>query len=262
MAETIVLFKIHNTLLCIKSKELKVSDFPDNLSSNKQSDCYFTNSQMASRQIDKIKEEILKKNMLDANDDVKEKMIKNDEITNKIIVEIDKIYQTTANLTPIQEENLKNLNQSNIRRKLINQRFPFDQSSRSQSEANLMKFNGIDYNSNRSMMNHRTLIEIKNNYQSNSFLNGEQRWINNSNDDKFNDSDSHLKDLVIELGSFKERLLVKQRKNSILKRVRSLSKINFTKNLNSELLKDEIEYDLNKKRNKKKFFKRGISGIF
>ena len=240
LAETMVHFKVHNTLLSIKSKELKMSGFDQ----SDQTDIY--GSDLPDKnEIEKIKERIDKNRM----------NITSIKLSNNAKMEIDK--STVTILTTIEEnEHLADSNQeiNQIYRKKHS--FALDYSTRSKSEANLINFNEIEFRTNL-IGNSRTLIEINNNqlnYQSNPQMNkSKNKKINN---------DIQFKELVNELGSFKERLIAKQRKNSILKRVKSLSKINFTKNLQNEVLKDEIEFDLQKRTSKRKLFKRRISGIF
>ena len=247
LAETMVLFKIHNTLLCIKSKELKISDYD----SSEPIQLFDASEANEKNEIDKIKAEIDKR---------ESRFILDHDETDKQL-ESDKT-QTPSKLTTIQEENLKNLKQSDNRQMYAKKSYALEFSTRSRSEANLMKFNEIEYNPNPTSNHFR---EYNNNYQSNPHLYRQQASGGQSTD-KYRkiDNELQLKELVNELGSFKERLVVKHRKNSILKRVKSLSKINFTKNLHNEILKDEIEFDLQKiqKPNKKKLFKRRISGIF
>lgn len=237
-------FKIHNTLMCIKSKELKLTK-PDQIECSEHSEP----NAVGGNEIERIKDEIEgKKASLQG--------IKPDQ-TARVRKDSEK---SASKLATIQEENQKNLPQE-AKPAYERKNYPLDYSARSRSEASLTSLNEVQFNTN-SIGKNRNLNEINNNqmsYQSNPQING------NCKKNRKIDNDRNLKELVNDLGSFKERLMAKQRKNSILKRVKSLSKINFTKNLQSEMLRDEIEFELekNQKVNKKRMlFKRRISGIF
>ena len=208
-------FKVHNTLISIKAKELKASD-----GDSTETDTYGI---QPANEVEQIKNEIETEKRL-------------------------KLNQST-DLTTIQEENIKN-NDDLIQNKKIHL---LDRNIKSKSEANLFvrktDFNNLNRNFN----------EINNNefnYQSNLQVGNQLNY-------RKIDNRTQLNELVNGLESFKERLAKKQRKNSLLKRVKSLSKINFTKNMKAEIITDEIEYDLQKnpKKNSKKnlFNKRRIS---
>lgn len=224
----------------MKSKELKISDF----SSSDQKDT--DDIQIANnREIAKIKAYLAEiENNLKSKGSV-------DKNNNENLEEPERM---PTKLGTIEEENLKNISQD---AKYDKKSYALDYSSRSKSEASLFRdeieFKGMD--------KQRNLKELNNNKM--NYLSSNQ--INNQYNRRI-DNEYQIKELVNELGTFKERLVKKQRKNSLLKRVKSLSKINFTKNLQSEMLKDEIEFDLQKTqkscKKKQHLFKRRISGIF
>ena len=240
-------FKIHNTLMCIKSKELKITksdqvEYSENPEPNAS----------AGNEIDSIKEQIERK---------KDSLlgIKLEPMKVKVRKDSEK---SASKLATIQEESQKNLNPE-PKPAYEKKSYALDYSTRSRSEASLISFSEIEFNTN-AIGKQRALNEINNNqlsYQSNPQIHSNRLGKKS----RKIDNERNLKELVNDLGSFKERLIAKQRKTSILKRVKSLSKINFTKNLQTEMLRDEIEFDLqkNEKTSKKRMlFKRRISGIF
>lgn len=242
-------FKVHNALLCIKSKELKLTGFyqADSI------DNLYESSSTDRNEIERIKSEVDRKKVIS-------RFEMNSNEQNK-----PNMYYSATKLMTIKEENSKNQDCKQIYEK---KSYSLDYSTRSRSETNLnivesdFKSNLIGKTKNLNEINKNQIK--KNQIKANQikYSDNQMNGVDEKNS-KIN-NELHLKELVNDLNSFKERLISKQRKTSILKRVKSLSKINFTKNLHNEMLKDEIEFDLqkNQKSNRKKLFKRNISGIF